>query len=426
VKIVHLSYSDAGGGAAIAARRLHKGLLASGCDSTMLVAEKHTDDADIQAVEGPKGLLGRLRRRANIEILKRAKAPYMATRPPALEPFSDDRSIYGTAPALRAKAADVVSLHWVAEFADLRRLFTTLQDGPAFVWRLSDLNPFTGGCHYSGGCRKFVRHCGACPQLGSADNRDLAHAVFERKHAAFARITKDRFRIAVPSRWLADEVRKSALFAPFETVVIAPGIDIDTFQPRDRGMAYEFLGIDAGARVVLFVAFDVDNRRKGGDLLAKALAGMSCKNLEVVTVGRGEMMLPEGVRHRPLGTITNDRILSFVYSAADVFVIPSREDNSPNTVIEAMACGIPVVGFDNTGIRELVRNGETGLLVPTGDCAALRAGIERILSDGELRLRMGARARQIATRDYNIDRCVARYMALYRELAAKAPARPLQ
>jgi len=416
IHVAHVSRSDLAGGAAIAARRLHKGLLAQGVASTMLVAEKRGSDAEVRVPPQQQGWRARAGRRARIEVLNRTGARNRARRSSSYELFSDDRSAYGDQPAGSVLGADIVHLHWVSGFVDVRKFFSALGAERPAIWTLHDLNPFTGGCHYSAGCDKYVSHCGACPQLGSRWSRDLAYAVFERKAAAYTLASRCGMRIVAPSRWLAAEARRSKLLGAFPTITISPGLDTRVFRPRNRNVARELLGIDRELKIVLFVAQDVRNTRKGGDLLAQAMARMPKRDLGVVTVGRGAIPMPDGVRTWSLGPFADERTMSFVYSAADVFVIPSREDNSPNTLVEAMACGVPVVGFDNTGVREMVRDGKTGLLAPSEDSAALQQALQRVLDDDAWRRQMGEKARRVAVNEYDLGICVSRYVNLYREL----------
>lgn len=120
------------------------------------------------------------------------------------------------------------------------------------------------------------------------------------------------------------------------------------------------------------------------------------------------------------GYLTGEKQLSWVYSAADVFVLPSLQDNLPNTALEALACGVPVVGFDVGGIPEIVREGETGLLVPAKDVAGLRAAITSVLENKDARVRMAEAGRRYAVENYGLEIQARRYLELYTELLAGA------
>src|SRR5262249_14235139 len=171
---------------------------------------------------------------------------------------------------------------------------------------------------------------------------------------------------------------------------------------------------------VLFVADVVDNRRKGFSLLAQALThcAASVDRLWLLSVGHNPPKLKGEMRGSHLGYVDNDRFLSLAYSAADLFVIPSLQDNLPNTVMEAMACGTPVVGFDVGGIRDMVRDGITGSLVASGDLEGLQRSIVALLKSPDTRHKMSEQARQIALAEYPLLRQAQRYSELYEELSA--------
>jgi glycosyltransferase involved in cell wall biosynthesis len=179
--------------------------------------------------------------------------------------------------------------------------------------------------------------------------------------------------------------------------------------------------IPRDAAVVLFAAESVANVRKGFAHLAQAVAGIrGVENLLLVSVGGGKCELPPGLPHLALGKVTNDRMLSTIYSAADVFVIPSLQESFGQTVIESLACGTPVVGFASGGIPDMVRPGQTGWLAPTGDTNALREAIETALRDREKRLAMSPVCREVAVREYSLDVQARAYAALYETLLARA------
>jgi len=316
----------------------------------------------------------------------------------------------------------VINLHWIAKFVDYQAFFSVVPQSTPVVWTLHDMNAFTGGCHYDVGCGKYAMHCGACPQLGSNDPADLAHQVWERKKKIFTNIKSGRLHIVTPSRWLAHEVERSALGKLFPVSTIPNGVDVEDFSPRDRHAARELLGVPPHAKVVLFVADGMDNRRKGFRLLAQALAGADDKvlNLFLISLGRSKSLMDTQLPWLHLGFMDDDRWLSHVYSAADVFVIPSLQDNLPNTVLEAMACGTPVVGFDVGGIPEMVRPGISGLVVPPHDVIALRAAIVGLLRDPARCAEMSENCRRISVENYALEVQARRYVEFYKRIVGDA------
>jgi glycosyltransferase involved in cell wall biosynthesis len=417
LKVVHVSTEEASGGAARAALRLHDGLRRLGADSTLFVEHRATDGATTRRFEPPRDPLSRVRRRLRGDALQRRFAAYRATRKPGTEIFTDARSRHGHDPLAQLPAADVVNLHWIAQFVDYELVLAPLAATQPVVWTLHDMNAFTGGCHYDLGCRRFLDRCGACPQLGSLAPDDLSSDVLAIKRRVYHGIGAGRIHFVTPSRWLADEVRGSMLGTKFPVSVIPYGLDLDAFAPRDQQAARDTLGIPRGAHVVLFLGHYLANERKGFRLLAGALEPLRVRlpDLFLLSVGIGSVpdVRAPGL-HLP--HLDHDRLLSLVYSAADVFVIPSRQDNLPNTVLEAMACGTPVVGFAVGGIPDMVRDGETGLLVSPFDVEALGLAIAGVCTDPERRRAMGARCRRVAEEDYRIEQQARRYLDLYRSL----------
>ncbi len=413
MKILHLSTYDVTGGAARAAYRLHSGLRTHGHDSTMLVERRASRDPAVMAFRRPMDLRSRLLRRLRRERIARDLARYAST-PRRGEWFSDDRTEHGAALVAQLPPADVINLHWIAQFVDYRGFFGTVPAWTPVVWTLHDMSPFTGGCHYDWGCGKFSGQCSACPALSSDRPDDLARDIWQRKQDAFARVPEGRLHIVAPSRWLAAEAGRSALLGRFPFAVIPNGIDTDDFAPRDRAAARDVLGIPPGVPAVLFVADQMDQARKGFGLLVEALRRLDdVPGLHLLSIGSSSPALDLPFPHLHLGRIDNDRLLSLVYSAADVFALPSLQDNLPNTVIEAFACGTPVAAFDAGGTRDMVRPGETGALAPAGDVEGLRRALADLLRDPDRRAALGENCRRVAVQEYSSELQARRYADLY-------------
>ena len=417
--VTHLSSSDSAGGAAIAAYRLHEGLGRLGVPSQMLVAHKSTHDESVTAVMRGRSLGRRLRRRLRSEIIVRQFARHQTTRPAHLDAFSDDRVAEHGALLEMVGWSGIYHLHWVAGLLDYPSFFRSIPGHAPLVWTLHDMNPFTGGCHYTAGCDRFAAGCGACPALGSTDNFDLSAAIFRRKRTAYATLQPENVRIIAPSRWLSGEASRSALFRRFEITTIPYGLDTEVFRPRRRAVAREVFGIPPELRIVMFTAGALDNYRKGLDLLTAALEGLNLQDkIGLVSVGVGRLFGTLGGKHFPLGELKSERLMSFAYSTADVFVSPSREDNLPNVLLEAMACGTPTVGFEVGGIPDIVRPDVTGLLATAGDVRSLRQAILAILSDAEKREALSRESRRIALQEYRLEFQAERYFRLYQQLLA--------
>jgi glycosyltransferase involved in cell wall biosynthesis len=381
----------------------------------MFVLNKYSRDDTVVRHSPPTGLLGRTIRRVRREFIKRNFQQYRETRPSGLEPFSDDRTPHRLHD-LHGLNVDVLNLHWVAGFVDYHHFFEECIGDTPVVWRLSDLNPFTGGCHYDRGCGKYKMRCGACPQLGSTQENDLSREIWERKQTAFDAIPTDQLHFVAQSEWIRDQVKAGSLTERFPATVIPNGLDETVFRPRSTKGLSSALDIPTDHRIVLFVAQSTKNHRKGFDLLQEALQELSVDAVTLVSIGSHEPELEAGLPHLHLGSIQSDLLLSVFYSLADVFVIPSRQDNLPNTVLESMACGTPVVSFDVGGIPDMVRPGETGWLAEPEDASALRQAIAGALSDKTERNRMADCCRQIVEEEYTLDVQARAYKSLYESL----------
>jgi glycosyltransferase involved in cell wall biosynthesis len=185
-------------------------------------------------------------------------------------------------------------------------------------------------------------------------------------------------------------------------------------------MAREMFGIPQGEKVVLFAAEGIGEPRKGFSILVDMLPSIPTDaGIQLVSVGRCSGLQDKRLPGVSLGFIDNDRILSWVYSAADVYVIPTLDDNLPNTVIESMSCGTPVVGFNTGGVPDMVRDGISGFLVPKRDAAALRQAIVKLLEDSVARASMSANCRRIALEEYDLKLQAQRYLALYESLISR-------
>ena len=420
MRIVHLSTSDTAGGASRAAYRVHTGLKGLGHDSRMLTFKKWSVDPTVTGFKLSTGILDRLRVRRRLRQITTDFAKYADTRPPGAEPFADDRTPYGDQPLRVMPECDIINLHWVAGFVDHQPFFDVFAERfprVPLVWRLADMAPATGGCHYDRGCGKFAAKCGACPELGSKTENDLSRQIWQRKHDALARVSDNGMHIVATSRWVAEVASQSSLLGRFNRTIIPNALDVSVFQPRDKGFSRDLLGIPRNAKVVLFAADSSKHPRKGFAQLTEALEGIrGVDNLTLVSVGGGKPEIGGNIPLINIGKVDDDRILSIAYSAADVYVIPSLQEAFGQTVIESMACGTPIIGFASGGITDTVRPGQTGLLAKTGDVGELRQAIVDLLQDEAGRQRMAETCRSIALAEYALPMQARQYETLYKSL----------
>jgi glycosyltransferase involved in cell wall biosynthesis len=416
VKITHISTADSSGGAARSAYRLHAGLRALGLDSRMLVLQKESNDTSVLLFQPPLDGPTRLRRVIKRCLLKLSQKDLVG-RPAGATYFSDDRSQHSADALSQVPPSDILHLHWIAGFLDYRDFFRRLPHGLPVVWTLHDMNPFTGGCHFDGGCGKYLEQCGTCPQICSLERHDLSARVWKRKSGALATCSASSMHIVAPSRWLAAEAKKSTLLGRFPITVIPYGVDTENFQPRDRSFARQLFGIPPEARVVLFVADWAGEKRKGLDLLVEAIKEIEdFPDLCVFTIGRNIARQEIGNRSIAIEQIRDELTMSLAYSAADLFVVPSLQDNLPNTALEAFACGIPTVAFAVGGLTDIIRDDETGVLVAPGDVRALRVAIAKMLENPDRLASMAESCRRTALGKYRLEVQARNYVALYESL----------
>jgi glycosyltransferase involved in cell wall biosynthesis len=383
----------------------------------MFVRIKLGSDPSVKPYQPTEDLGARLVRTARRFSLERAVHRYDKSSPAGRTFFSQDRTMFHRDPLRQMPHADLIQLHWVADFIDYEAFFSWLPKQMPLVLTLHDMANFTGGCCYDMGCGKFAQQCGACPQLGSIDESDLTRQIWQRKQQYYNALDPERVRIVTPSRWLGAEVGRGPLLSRFPRSVIPYGLDLDVFQPRDRRVARELLGIPNETRVLLFIAAGIHEPRKGFAFLSRALDGIESRSkLLLLCVGPGVAPAFPSFACTHIDGISNDRFLSFIYSAADVFVAPALADNLPNTLLESIACGTPVVAFAAGGVEDAVRPGVTGLLAKPGDAVELRDAILNLLSDDAKRAEMSRNCRRIAVTEYDLGVQAGRYLKLYEDL----------
>ncbi|MFN2468624.1 MAG: glycosyltransferase family 4 protein [Gaiellaceae bacterium] len=387
LNVLHISDSDAGGGSARSAFRLHSTLRRLGHGSRMLVGRPQTGDLDVRSIK--RGPLWRAADRVCGAVADPLGLQYV------LYPSS-----FGVARDPWFRGAGVVQLYNTHGSYFSHTALPLLSRRRPVVWRLSDMWPFTGHVAYSYDCERWRHGCGSCPYLQEYPGlpRDTTAMLFRVKRAVYRR---SRLTVVAPSRWLERLAGESPLLGRFPRRRIPNGVDLDAFRPLDRRDARRRLGLDPERPLVLFSAPDLADRRKGAAIFREAVARLADAELQVVSLAGAA-----------------DPELALHYAAAEVFVLPTLADNLPNAAIESLACATPVVSFDVGGVPDAVRHLETGYLAPAGDAAGLAEGIRALLSDGELRSRLSARAREVAESEFAAELEARRFAELYEELVA--------
>jgi len=395
MKVYHLSSAPFSGGAARAGFRLHEGLLREpGVESVWLDAGGGAHGPSVLTLPPPtkpSPLFLRLRRKKWAKITQQFFAP---TTPPASNPIG-----WGSIEMLeKLPKPDVWNLHWVSWFLDWENLLPWMAEQAPIVWTLHDLNPLRGIWHYE-----------PQPEERTPERLKYEAEAIEIKRRALARIPKDRLIFVGPSRWMLEECRSSPITAGFPCENIPYGLDTEVFKKRPKEKIREIFGIADEEFVIGFVSDSVNDPRKGMGILLEAidLVAKQHKNLHLLAVGSGQLKTT-GIRCTQIGSVANDILLSHIYSACDVFVCPSMQDNLPNTVLEALACNVPVVGFQVGGLPDLVAcelQGTLGRL--DGGGASLAAAIS-----SRIQSRSNAWNEQVPF-SYSLESQAQSYLQLY-------------
>lgn len=381
MRVLIVNTSELTGGAAVAANRLKDALNNNGVKAKMLVRDKTTDD--ITVVELP----GNAHSQRN--FLFERWGIYMRLHFSKVNLWRIDTASFGTdITGLREfKEADVIHLSWINQgMLSLKNIQRIIDSGKPVVWTMHDEWMATGICHYTSGCTRFREGCHNCPLLpdGGSDH-DLSYKIWQRKREL---LRGSRIRFVACSEWLEKEALSSALLTGQRVTHIPNPIDMNLFRPLDKAECRLRTGLPADKNVILFVSQRVNDKRKGMSYLVKALDRLTSQHAEIryntviaVLGGHSEEMrdwisLPV----YPLGYVNDHKKIVEIYNSADVFVLPSMEDNLPNTVMEAMACGIPTVAFRTGGIPEMIEHGQTGFLAEYANADSLADGLWQALS----------------------------------------------
>lgn len=423
MRVLIISTSERSGGAAVAASRLTEALNRHGVQATMLVRDKETDNPSV-VTAGRRLLMLR-------HFLWERLCLFFHLRFSRRHLFHIDMANAG-ADITRLKVfkeADIIHLHWINQgMLSLKGIRKIILSGKPVVWTLHDIWPATAICHLTLGCEHFTDHCHHCPYLSGRSHHDLSYRVWQQKAAM---LTDARVAIVGCSEWLAGEARRSALLKSQPITAIPNPIDTHVFSPRDKSEARRRLNLPADKRIILFVAQRIGNAYKGINYLSEALSHLCSDHsdiadqLSLVLLGSAtpsSLPVDDGgssrLERRSMGYISDPSVLADVYSAADVFVLPSLSENLPNTIMEAMACGTPCIGFRVGGIPEMIDHKQDGYVADYCDAVDLARGLYWLLYEAD-RTQLSAAAVMKVVRCYSQAAVAAQYGALYKSLVRR-------
>lgn len=415
MKVLIVNTSDRTGGAAIAAFRLFRALRNNGVDARMLVRDKKSDDPFVTQLKGGMKL--------KWQFLRERLVIWLNNRFSTKNLFGVDIANSGTDITRLDlfKDADVIHLHWVNQgFLSLNDIRAIIDSGKPVVWTMHDMWAFTGICHYSGDCLKYANYCHNCPQLQHPAKKDLSYKVFRKKYGI--QHSGRRIYCVACSRWLEQQARKSSILAGMMLTNIPNAIDTSVFCPGDRKAMRDKLGLPQDKKLLLFGSMKVSDKRKGVDYLASACQQIwkqfpaVGKNLGVVVFGKKDerlaRMFPFPIYE--MNYIDDEKKLAEVYNAVDLFVTPSLQDNLPNTIVEAMACGIPCVGFNVGGIPQMIEHRHNGYIAGYKSAFDLANGILWGLTTVDYD-NVSRNARLYAVETYSESVASAHYLKVYEE-----------
>jgi len=375
---------------------------------------------DMQTISGPPGKFGKAMAMFKAEVAEQImKLQHSTNRnfhSPAFIPS-------GLAGEINKSDVDIVQLNWIGgEFLSVEDIGRIKKP---IVWRLSDMWPFCGAEHIAMDDPTVRWRFGYTGKNRPSDHKglDIDRWVWNRKKRSWKRA----IQIVAPSNWMAGCVRSSALMKDWPVSVIPATIDLHQFRPWDKRFSREVLGLPAKRKLILFGAVGgLKDQNKGGDLLEKAIRnGVSrgfFADVEGIVFGQSAPAIPLefGIPLHWMGRLSDEATLSLIYSAADLMVVPSRQDNLPQTAIEAQACGCPVVGFNTCGIPDAVSDRETGYLARAFDTEDLAFGISWVLADEVRHARLSSAARERALRLWSPEVVVKKYLAVYKRAIAES------
>lgn len=419
MRIIHLNTYAGNGGAGRACSRLNKALNLEGQDSVLAVNFQFKENPVL--VNLSKGFFNKWLSAFGI-ILERYYSKLFTKSLPI--PFSIPIWGKDISELKLLKSADIIHLHWINHaFLRPRDIAKLSKLNKPIVWTFHDSNAFTGGCHVRYDCDHFLKECGNCPVLKLPASDDQSHKIWLQKQMAYSGLN---FTVIAPGRWMADSVRMSSLLRTTKVVNIPNTLDTQIFKPSDKVEAKKAMGLSA-ERFILMSGFMPSrmDMHKGTSYLIEAIELLAANDdidpdkMELIIFGnRDEKNVPDfPIRTTFLGTISDDEKLALCYSAADVFLAPSLEDNLPNTVMESLACGTPVAAFRTGGIPDMVQHKENGYLAEYRSSEDLARGVAWIYSTNREILNVNARQ---TIMDHFSEKIIAlRHIELYESLLKK-------
>jgi glycosyltransferase involved in cell wall biosynthesis len=388
LKIVHFT-NNLTDGAGRAAYRIHRALINEGLNSIMLVANKDSqDNSVVQISNAYKNIDKPIKQKKDLVkrsfdfllfIIKQFHWKMMLIRwvPKTLYNFNVSYVSYNKIKQY-LEDVDIISLYSIQSFLSskiIKKIYNYTK--APIVWTPMDIEPMSGGCHFNNGCERFNDSCGDCPQLVKSKRKDISRLILNKKRKDYNNLP---ITIVACSSWVEAWVRKSSIFKNNRIEKIFLGVDNTIFHSIDKENARKTLGLPLNKKLILFMCFNLDDKRKGGDYLLKALdniyeninkkkTNIESNEINLVTIGR---LNDSSFNNMPfdnihLGLINDDRILAMVYNAVDVVAVPSIDDPGPMIINEAYMCETPIVAFDIGVASDILGSSQGGYIIKDYD-----------------------------------------------------------
>ena len=420
MRVLIINTAERIGGAAIAANRLMVALNNNGIKAKMLVSNRQTEQITVVSIKNSWKTLWNFVwerfviwgannfRRHNLFAVDIANTGTDITRLPEFV------------------QADVIHLHWINQgMLSLKNIKQIIDSGKPIVWTMHDMWPFTGICHHAGTCTKYTTGCNNCPLLYRGNSKDISYHTFHRKKKLFGSIIS-KITFVACSHWLESLAQKSILTHGHLVTSIPNPINVNLFKPLNKKLARKQLNLPTDKKLILFCSAKTSDKMKGIDYLVEACRLLKEKEpefssqLAVVVLGRHSEqyheLFPFDVHC--LDYVSNEKQLTEIYNAIDLYVTPSLQDNLPNTIVEAMSCGIPCVGFNVGGIPQMIDHLHNGYVAQYKSADDLAHGIWWSFNEGDYRT-LSAVARHKALNTYSENIIAAEYLKIYNQATKK-------
>ena len=411
MRVLIVNTSERTGGAAVAASRLMKALNNNGVKAKMLVRDKESDSLTVVGL--PKSPM------LHWHFLWERLVIFCRLHFSRKHLFEIDIANTGSdITKLREfQEADVIHLHWINQgMLSLNGICKILRSGKPVVWTMHDIWPATGICHLTLGCHYFVNRCANCKYLpGGGGSNDLASRIWQKKQQM--QVDENIYYVAC-SRWLESEAKTSALLKGQKITSIPNPIDTHIYKKGSKEEARQRLGLPLDKKLILFASQRVTNENKGMSYLIEACRQLSDQCEVVILGGHAEEVVEQlPMKAYPLGYVNEEQRIVDVYNAADVFVLPSLSENLPNTIMEAMACGVPCVAFKVGGIPEEIDHLKNGYVAAYRDAEDLAKGIAWVLKEADYES-LSQQAVHKVMQCYSQQSVSVRYLEVYQQAMA--------